>query len=276
VNRGTRASTIGAGIAFGFLVTGSGFGNYTTIHQALLLLRSWYLFAVFGSAVAVAAAGLALLRRSGTTRYGGPLCLPHGPARRPHLYGAAIFGAGFGLTGACPGGVVAMVATGGLGGLLVLAGLVGGMCLRGATTRPAGTQQHEATADPLPAQPRHASTDQAPDVRHQGSQDRTTDYAVHHFRGREPAGSPGCSERAENAPARPCHRDWPTHRCLDWPGGDMATCPVRAARRRVGLRAGIAITAMIPTMMPMRKKTNKTMATSAAALIAAPPRHPKE
>jgi hypothetical protein len=148
-----RASTIGVGIAFGFLITGSGFGNYTTIHQALLL-RSWYLFAVFGSAVAVAATGLALLRRAGTTRYGGPLRLPHGPARRPHLYGAAIFGAGFGLTGTCPGGAVAVVATGGLGGLLVLAGLVSGMWLRGATARPARRRHPEVVADRLPAQPR--------------------------------------------------------------------------------------------------------------------------
>jgi uncharacterized protein len=153
VNRGTRASTIGVGIAFGFLVTGSGFGNYTTIHQALLL-RSWYLFAVFGSAVAVAAAGLVLLRRAGTTRYGGPLLLPHRPARRPHLYGAAIFGVGFGLTGTCPGGAVAMVATGGLGGLLVLAGLVSGMWLRGATARPAEVPHPEVVADRLPGQPR--------------------------------------------------------------------------------------------------------------------------
>jgi hypothetical protein len=81
VNRGARAGTIGIGIAFGFLVTGSGPGSYATIHQALLL-RGWYLFAVFGSAVAVAAAGLALLRRTGTIRYGGPLRLPRGPARR--------------------------------------------------------------------------------------------------------------------------------------------------------------------------------------------------
>jgi uncharacterized membrane protein YedE/YeeE len=153
VNRGIRASTIGVGIAFGFLITGSGFGNYTTIHQALLL-RSWYLFAVFGSAVAVAAAGLALLRRAGTTRYGGPLRLPHGPARRPHLYGAAIFGAGFGLTGTCPGGAVAVVATGGLGGLLVLAGLVSGMWLRGATARPARRRHPEVADGRLPAQPR--------------------------------------------------------------------------------------------------------------------------
>ena len=153
MNRGMRASTIGVGIAFGFLVTGSGFGNYTTIHQALLL-RSWYLFAVFGSAVAVAAAGLALLRRAGTTRYGGPLLLPHRPTRRPQVYGAAIFGVGFGLTGACPGGAVAMVATGGLGGLLVLAGLVSGMWLRGATARPAKVRHPEVVADRLPVQSR--------------------------------------------------------------------------------------------------------------------------
>jgi uncharacterized membrane protein YedE/YeeE len=137
MNADRRRITIAVGIVFGFLVTGSGLGNYTTIHQALLL-RSWYLFAVFGSAVAVAAVGLALLRAGGTTRYGGPLRLPHGPARRRHVYGAAIFGVGFGLTGTCPGGAVAVVATGGLGGLLVLAGLVSGMWLRGATARPAG------------------------------------------------------------------------------------------------------------------------------------------
>jgi uncharacterized membrane protein YedE/YeeE len=147
VNRGTRISTIAAGAVFGFLITGSGFGNYTTIHQALLF-RSWYLFAVFGTAIAVAAVGLALLRRAGTTVCGGPLRLPHQPARRRHFDGAAIFGAGFGLTGTCPGGAIAMVATGGLGGLLVLIGLVGGMWLRGLTERPAQSQPPEIVAEP--------------------------------------------------------------------------------------------------------------------------------
>ena len=146
MNRGARASTIAVGVAFGFLVTSSGLGNYATIHQALLL-RSWYLFAVFGSAAAVAAAGLALLRRTGTTGYGGPLRLARTPARPHHLYGAAIFGAGFGLTGTCPGSAVAMVATGGLGGMLVLAGLAGGMWLRGTAERPAPGQHPETGTD---------------------------------------------------------------------------------------------------------------------------------
>jgi hypothetical protein len=69
------------------------------------------------------------LRRTRTTAYGGPLRLPHEPAQRHHLYGAAIFGAGFGLTGACPGGAIAMVVT---GSLLVLISLGGGILLGGA------------------------------------------------------------------------------------------------------------------------------------------------
>ncbi len=42
MNRGARLSTAAVGLAFGFLLTSSGFGNYATIHQALLL-RSGYL-----------------------------------------------------------------------------------------------------------------------------------------------------------------------------------------------------------------------------------------
>ena len=159
MNRGARITTIAAGTVFGFLITGSGFGSYATIHQALLF-RSWYLFAVFGSAVAVAAGGLAVLRRARATVCGGPLRFPHQPARRRHIYGAAVFGAGFGLTGACPGGAVAMVASGGLDSRLVLAGLVAGLWLRGVTERVA-RPQHAApgyrafppSPDPEPLSP---------------------------------------------------------------------------------------------------------------------------
>jgi uncharacterized membrane protein YedE/YeeE len=146
VNRGARVSTVAVGVVFGFLFTSSGFGNYATIHQALLL-RSWYLYAVFASALAVATLGLALLRRSGTTRFGGPLRLPHHPVQRRHIYGAAIFGAGFALSGACPASAIAMVATGGTGGLLVLAGLIGGLWLRGLTERKTGRPMAGNTPD---------------------------------------------------------------------------------------------------------------------------------
>ena len=134
MNRGARLSTAAVGLVLGFLLTSSGFGNYATIHQALLL-RSGYLYAVFASAMAVSVLGLALLRRGGSTKFGGPLRLPRHPAQRRHIYGAAVFGAGFGISGACPAGAVAMVATGGTGGMLVLSGLLGGLWLRGLTER---------------------------------------------------------------------------------------------------------------------------------------------
>ena len=157
MNRGARVSTAAVGVAFGFLVTASGFGNYTTIHQALLF-RDGYMFAVFGSAIAVATVGLAVLRRAGTTMFGGPLRLPHHRARPRHYYGGAIFGIGLGLSGTCPGGAVAMVATGGLGGLLVLTGLVAGLWLRGVTER-ATQHRHPIFVPPnTRPQPRATST----------------------------------------------------------------------------------------------------------------------
>jgi uncharacterized protein len=115
-------------------------------HQALLF-RSWYLYAVFGSAVIVAAIGLALLRRAGATVFGGPLRLPRQPARARYFYGRA----GFGLAGSCPGDAVAMVVTGGLGGLLVLAGLVAGLWLRGVTERAASPGRTPPSSGPFSA-----------------------------------------------------------------------------------------------------------------------------
>lgn len=123
-------SAVAVGLAFGFLLTASGLGDYTTIHRGLLF-DDPYMFQVLGSAMAVATVGLALLRRRGSTAFGGRLALPRRSVERRHVYGGAVFGVGFGLAGACPGTAVAMAATGGLGGLVVLAGLVGGLRLRG-------------------------------------------------------------------------------------------------------------------------------------------------
>ena len=74
------------GGVFGFLLTVSGLGDYDTIHDGLLL-ENPYIFAMMGSAMAVAFAGLAVLRRLGRTRFAGPLALPHARVERRHVYG---------------------------------------------------------------------------------------------------------------------------------------------------------------------------------------------
>ena len=134
MTRGVRWSGLVVGVAFGFLLTASGLGDYSTIHDGLLL-KNPYIFLMMGSAMAVAFAGLAVLRRIGQTRFAGRLALPHQRIERRHLVGRAIFGLGFGAGATCPGMTVAMTTTGGLYGLVVLVGLLGGLWLRGAVER---------------------------------------------------------------------------------------------------------------------------------------------
>jgi uncharacterized membrane protein YedE/YeeE len=144
VSRSARWSALGVGAVFGFLLTVSGLGDYHTIHDGLLL-KNPYIFLMMASAMAVAFAGLAVLRWVGRTRFAGPLSLPHQRIERRHVYGGAIFGLGFGVGATCPGMPVAMTTTGGLYGIVVLIGLLGGLWLRGAVER---RQQRPVSTEP--------------------------------------------------------------------------------------------------------------------------------
>jgi uncharacterized protein len=152
VSRGARWSVLVVGAVFGFLLTVSGLGDYDTIHDGLLL-ENPYIFLMMGSAMAVAFAGLAVLRRLGRTRFAGPLALPHARVERRHVYGGAVFGVGFGVGATCPGMTVVMTTTGGLYGLVVLVGLLGGLWLRGRVER-----RQAAPLSKEPLAPAQAST----------------------------------------------------------------------------------------------------------------------
>ena len=130
MTRGLRWSALGVGIAFGFFLTASGLGDYRTIHDGLLL-QDAYIFLMMAATVGTAAAGIALLRRGGRTVFGGDLVLARHPVRRRTIAGASVFGVGFGVGATCPGITVAMLATGGLYGGIVLTGILGGLWLRG-------------------------------------------------------------------------------------------------------------------------------------------------
>lgn len=137
--RGTTYSALGVGVAFGFLLTGSGLGDYRTIHEGLLL-RDPYIYLMMASTVATAAVGLALLRRRGRTAFGGPLQIPRRPVRRHAVCGGAVFGVGFGVGATCPGITVSAIATGSWRGGVVLLGILGGLWLRGRVEQRLGSQ----------------------------------------------------------------------------------------------------------------------------------------
>lgn len=139
-----------SGIAFGFLIAAAGFGDADFIHR-MLLLQNWYPYLVFGSAVATAMPLLWLLQRARwVTSLGGPLKLVQASAGRRQVYGGVFFGVGWAFSCTCPVPALAMVFSGGVLGIPVVAGLFSGILLgdRRAHTRPrAGV----ITAAPRPA-----------------------------------------------------------------------------------------------------------------------------
>ena len=131
MNRLNIASII-FGAAFGFLFNAGGFNQYNVIHGMLLLQRPDPFF-VMGSAVATAMPILWLLeRRRWITPLGETMELRRWSIERKHILGGTIFGAGWAITGACPGTVTGMLSVGNLLGLLPLAGILAGILLRDA------------------------------------------------------------------------------------------------------------------------------------------------
>ncbi len=125
-----RAAGLGVGVVFGVLLAWSGMTSPTVIRQALLFQHS-YLFLFFGSAVLVAAAGLALLRRlqPRALLVDAPVSwTTERPARR-HIVGALVFGLGWGVADACPGPIATQVGQGIIWGLFTMAGVVIGVYL---------------------------------------------------------------------------------------------------------------------------------------------------
>ena len=118
------------GMGFGFLVVATRLSDYTVIHD-MLLLRDPHVYLVMGSSFAVAMPLLWILRRrSWKTPLAGELNLNRVPNEPKHVYGGAIFGAGWAAAGTCPGPAIGMVSSGGLLGLVVMAGLGSGIILR--------------------------------------------------------------------------------------------------------------------------------------------------
>jgi uncharacterized protein len=135
----TRPIGLGLGFAFGFLLAIARMNQYDAIHR-MLLLREAEFFLVFAAATPVAMAGLWLLRRAGwRTPFGGPLRLNRYAVTRKDAVGAAVFGTGWALVGACPGTALAMLGGGGLLGGVVVLGIFGGMMLRDLEVTRRGT-----------------------------------------------------------------------------------------------------------------------------------------
>ena len=123
------------GLGFGFLIVATRLSDYTAIHD-MLLLREPDVFLLMGSSFIVAMPLLWMLRRRNwKTPIGGELQLNRVKVERKHLYGGALFGAGWATAGTCPGPAIGMAAGGSVLGLIVMSGLATGIFLRNGVAR---------------------------------------------------------------------------------------------------------------------------------------------
>ena len=123
------------GTIFGFILSRSGAADYNYI-QGMFLFEQFQLYGIMGTAVAVTAPGLWLLKRFGRTVAGRPLEIELKPLHRGNIAGGLLFGVGWSMAGMCPGPIFVnlgegkLYAAAALAGALVGAGAFGTMYSR--------------------------------------------------------------------------------------------------------------------------------------------------
>jgi uncharacterized membrane protein YedE/YeeE len=112
------------GIAFGFILSRVGATDYDAIAN-MFLLEDLHLAGVIGVAVVVAAIGLGAIRRarSGVLARWADV-VQEKPMKPGLVVGAALFGAGWAITGTCPGTGLAQIGEGKLIALFTVSGML--------------------------------------------------------------------------------------------------------------------------------------------------------
>ena len=127
------AAYLSIGTLFGILFTKAEVISWFRI-QEMFRFQSFHMYGIIGSAVAVAAVSVRLIKRLGIRTFGGePIVIPSkalGSGTRYWL-GGTIFGLGWALTGACPGPLFALIGAGNGVVVVVLASAIAGTWLYG-------------------------------------------------------------------------------------------------------------------------------------------------
>lgn len=124
-----------AGGFFGLVAIRSEIASWYRIYE-MFRFESFHMYGVIGSAVVTAALSLAFLRKLGITRDGQPLRVqPADPGRYRYLLGGVVFGLGWGLVGACPGPIYALLGSGYAGAAVILLGALLGTYTYGLVQR---------------------------------------------------------------------------------------------------------------------------------------------
>lgn len=101
-----------AGLLFGIILVKSEVISWFRI-QEMFRLQNFHMYGVIGSAVVTGMISIMLIKKFRVkTIHGEKIMIPHKPFQKGQVYGGLLFGAGWALTGACPGPLYALVGSG--------------------------------------------------------------------------------------------------------------------------------------------------------------------
>ena len=127
----TKVIGLLGGLVFGFTLAWARLTDPRVIRD-MLLLNEPHVFLIMGSAVAIAAVGVRVLKASGARCIvtGEPVGWSIERPRTRHVAGSILFALGWTVAGTCPGPVAAMIGEGRLIGVPVVVGLLAGVTLQ--------------------------------------------------------------------------------------------------------------------------------------------------
>ena len=125
----TISSVLLVGIYFGIVLTKSEVVRWQRVHD-MFLFKEPFMYLIIGVGVVVAMISMLLIKKLGVkTIEGKPIKYEPKPYHTGVILGGMIFGAGWAITGACPGPIYAQIGAGAWMALFTLAGALAGMYL---------------------------------------------------------------------------------------------------------------------------------------------------
>jgi uncharacterized membrane protein YedE/YeeE len=103
---------LAVGVLFGIVFVKAEIVSWYRI-QEMFRLQSFHMYGVIGSAIAVSALSVWIIRKFNIkTIYGEPIELHPKKFNKGNVYGGLLFGFGWAMTGACPGPLFAQIGSG--------------------------------------------------------------------------------------------------------------------------------------------------------------------